>query len=450
MMARLLERLTQPAGPADALCAAFAARTARIGVVGLGHVGLPLACAVARAGFAAIGIDHDAAKIEAIGSGRSPFPHFADPCLDRLVATGRLMPSTSHADLAAADAVLLCVPTPLDAEGQPDLRHVRAASEAAIGAMRRGGLLVLESTTWPGTTRQVIAPMLAARGWQIGCDVFLAYSPEREDPGNPRYTTTAIPKLVAGAEVVSQRVAEALYGAIVEKVVPVASLETAEAAKLAENVFRAVNIALANELKQGFAAMGLDAWQITEAAATKPFGYMPFWPGPGPGGHCIPVDPAYLAWAARTHGASMPLTETAMVLNAAAPHGVVARAGAILGGLQGRRILLLGIAYKRNVADLRESPALVLMEAMEAAGATVCFHDPLVEIIPASAGHPGLAGRRSLSWSAALEAEWDAGLVATDHDAVDYAALLDRLPLIVDTRNAFPRRALHDARVVPA
>ena len=434
----------------DRLAVMIAARTAVVAVVGLGHVGLPLAVASGRAGFRTIAFDIDAEKVRLLAAGRTPLAHLPTAEIAPLLRGGRLAATADPAMLAVADAVILCVPTPLGADGTPDLGHVSAAGEAAARAMRPGSLLVLESTTWPGTTRRMLAPLLETRGWRIGEDVFLAYSPEREDPGNARFRTADIPKLVAGADPGSLRLALALYGAMVARTVPVGSMETAEAAKLVENVFRAVNIALANEFKQALAAMGLDPWSVIEAAATKPFGFMPFWPGPGPGGHCIPVDPAYLAWAARENGAATPLIDAAMAANAAAPVRVAARLEQLLGGLRGRRVLLLGLGYKRNIADVRDSPALVLLDAMEGCGAAVGFHDPLVPVIPATPEYPRLAGRASLGWEAALTGDWDAALIATDHDGVDYAALPGRVPLVVDTRNSFARRGLPGAGVVQA
>lgn len=434
----------------DRLAALIAARTAVVAVVGLGHVGLPLAIASGRAGFRTIAFDIDREKVRLLGAGRTPLPHLPAAEIAPLLQGGRLAATADPAMLAVADVVILCVPTPLAADGTPDLRHVSAAGEAAVRAMRPGSLLVLESTTWPGTTRRLLAPLLEARGWRMGVDAFLAYSPEREDPGNARFRTADIPKLVAGADPGSQRLALALYGAMVARTVPVAAMETAEAAKLVENVFRAVNIALANEFKQALGAMGLDAWTVIEAAATKPFGFMPFWPGPGPGGHCIPVDPAYLAWAARQHGGATPLIDAAMAANAAAPVRVAARLEHLLGGLRGRRVLLLGLGYKRNIADVRDSPALVLLETLEDCGAEVGFHDPLVPVIPDTPEHPAVAGRAGLGWEAALAAAWDAALIVTDHDGLDYAALPARVPLVVDTRNSYARRGLSGAGVVQA
>lgn len=434
----------------DRLAALIAARTAVVAVVGLGHVGLPLALASGRAGFRTIAFDIDEERVRQLAAGQAPLAHLPTAEIAPLLRRGRLAATADPAMLTLADAVILCVPTPLAADGTPDLSHVRAAGQAAAHAMRPGSLLVLESTTWPGTTRHLLAPLLEARGWRIGADAFLAYSPEREDPGNPRFSTADIPKLVAGADSGSQRLALALYGAMVARTVPVGGMETAEAAKLVENVFRAVNIALANEFKQAFTAMDLDVWTVIEAAATKPFGFMPFWPGPGPGGHCIPVDPAYLAWIAREHGAATPLIDAAMAANAAAPVRVAARLEHLLGGLRGRRVLLMGLGYKRNVADVRDSPALVLLDALEGCGAEVGFHDPLVPVVPATPDYPRLTGRAGLAWEVAIAADWDAALIATDHDGVDYAALPARVPLVVDTRNSYARRGLAGACVVQA
>lgn len=425
----------------------IAARTAVVAVVGLGHVGLPLARAIATAGFGAIGLDTDPDRVAVIAGGGSPFRHLPAAGLAPLVRAGRLRATTDAAALAAADAVLIAVPTPLGADGTPDLGAVEAATRAAAAQLRPGTLLVLESTTWPGTTRQIVQPILEAAGLRVGHDVFLAYSPEREDPGNARFTTAAIPKLVAGADPASATAALALYGAVAERVVPVASLEAAEAAKLVENVFRSVNIALANELKLAFDALGVDVWEATAAAATKPFGYMPFWPGPGPGGHCIPVDPEYLSWAARRAGAPTPLIDQASAGNRAMPERVLARLAQGLRqrcgrSIAGSRILLVGVAYKRGIEDVRESPALRLIELIEAAGGRASFHDPYVTRLPAMAEHPQLAGRRGIAWSAPAIAAHHAALIVTDHDGVDYAGLLAHAPLVVDTRNVCARLGL--------
>lgn len=400
-----------------------------------------------------MGLDSDPCRLACLAAGDSPLRHFPAATLRRALRTGAFRPG-GEADLAAADAILICVPTPLGPDRQPDLSCVEAAASQAARHLRPGQLVVLESTTWPGTTRERVLPLLEATGLVCGRDVFLAYSPEREDPGNAEFGTADIPKVVAGADAASRRLALMFYGAVVRRVVPVDSLETAEAVKLAENVFRAVNIALANELKLAFGAMGIDPWAVTEAAATKPFGYMPFWPGPGPGGHCIPVDPHYLSWRARAEGAETRLIDLACAINDAMPGRVVGRLEEALQvqgkGLAGRRVLVLGIGYKRNHEDARESPGLRLMELLEAAGAEVHHHDPLVPEVPRLPEHPSLAGRRGLAWSTEALRGFDAALIAADHDGVDYAALAAAVPLVVDTRNACARRGLVGPHIVKA
>jgi UDP-N-acetyl-D-glucosamine dehydrogenase len=350
--------------------------------------------------------------------------------------------------LAEVDAVLICVPTPLGADGAPDLSALRAAARSVAWNLHPGQLVVVESTSWPGTTREVVQPILEATGLRVGRDVFLAFSPEREDPGNRAWRTAAIPRLVAGADTQALHLAETLYAQVVERVVPVESLEVAEAAKLTENVFRAVNIALANELKLVFGRMGIDVWQVMQAAGTKPFGFLPFWPGPGLGGHCIPVDPAYLTWQARRSGVASRLVELALSINGAMPQHVLARLAAAQPGgrLAGRRVLVLGVAYKPNIADVRESPGLRLMALIEAAGGEAVYHDPLVPEIPA--GTP-LAGRRSVSLSEGI-AGCGSALIVTDHDGVDYAEVAAALPVVVDTRNVCARLGIRGSNVLAA
>ena len=450
---------TMPALPvrdrsaAASLARRLAARTATVAVVGLGHVGLPLALAAAKAGFRTVGLDSDAGRLSRLADGDSPLRHVPAAALRQALGTGAFR-TGGETDLAAADAILICVPTPLGPDRRPDLSCVEAAAAQAARHLRPGQLVVLESTTWPGTTRERVLPLLEATGLVCGRDVFLAYSPEREDPGNAEFGTADIPKVVAGADAASRRLALMLYGAVVRRVVPADSLEVAEAAKLAENVFRAVNIALANELKLAFGAMGIDPWAVTAAAATKPFGYMPFWPGPGPGGHCIPVDPHYLSWRAQAFGVETRLIDLACAINDGMPARVVARLAEALAAqgkaLAGRRVLVLGVGYKRNHEDARESPGLRLMELLEAAGADAVHHDPLVPVVPALPEHPSLAGRRSLAWSPEALRGFDAALIAADHDAVDYAALAAAVPLVVDTRNACTRRGLVGAHIVTA
>jgi UDP-N-acetyl-D-glucosamine dehydrogenase len=446
-------RAAAPAGLAQ-LEARFAARTARIAVVGLGYAGLPMALALAEAGFPTLGLEHDAARLARLAAGASGMRHVGPESLAPALASGRFAVTGAWERLADADAILICVPTPLGPDRAPDLSAVREASTAVARILRPGQLVVLESTTWPGTTREVVQPILEAGGLRCGRDVFLAYSPEREDPGNAGFRTATIPRVVGGADPASLCLAVALYGAAIEQVVPVASLEAAEAVKLAENAFRAVNIAFANEMKLVLGAMGIDVWEVVAAAASKPFGFLPFWPGPGVGGHCIPVDPLYLAWKARASGVPARFVELAAEINADMPfHVLTALQGAMqarLGrGLAGSRILLLGVAYKPGIEDVRESPALRLIELIEEQGGEAPYHDPLVPVLPALPEHPGLAGRRSLGWPAAL-AGCDAALIVTDHAGIDYAGLCAALPLVVDTRDACGRRGLRGAHIVKA
>ncbi len=440
---------------AAALARRIADRTARVAIIGLGHVGLPLALAICGAGFRTLGCDTDGEKLARLAAGESPLRHIPSEALWPHLRSGRFALAGQRSSLNEADAILICVPTPLGRHREPDLSHVEDAARRIAGQLRPGQLIVLESTTYPGTTREVLLPILESTGLRCGREFFLAYSPEREDPGNAEFHTAGIPKVVGGADAASLRLALALYGAVVRRTVPVGSLETAEAVKLTENVFRAVNIGLVNELKLVFGAMGIDIWEVIEAARTKPFGYMPFWPGPGLGGHCIPVDPFYLTWKARAHGVSTRFVELAGEINTAMPHHVLDRLAQALDrmqqrGLSGSRILVLGLGYKRNLDDLRESPALRLMELLEERGAEADYFDPLVPRIPRLAEHPGLGGRRSLAWSAEALHEYHAALIVTDHDAVDYAMLARESRLVVDTRNICGRLGLTGPHIIKA
>lgn len=439
----------------DALMAAIHSRRAVIGVIGLGYVGLPLALAAVEAGFPVLGFDINPARVEAIGAGRQVINYLDPAALHSALDTGRFSATADFSRLSEADAVILCVPTPVTRNRDPDLSYVRASTASAAATLRPGQLVVLESTTWPGTTAEVVRPLLEAGGLTVGEEVFLAFSPEREDPGNAHYGTRTIPKVVGADDPASRDLAVALYEAMITRVVPVSSAAAAEAAKLTENIFRSVNIALVNELKLVYDAMGIDVWEVIDAAATKPFGYMPFYPGPGLGGHCIPVDPFYLTWRAREFGMETRFIELAGQINTAMPGHVVDRLARALSdhsarALNGARILLIGAAYKKNVDDTRESPSLVLIEAIEARGATCDFHDPLIAQIPPTREHPGLAGRRSVDLTSGALAAYDAVLIATDHDAVDYALLSRAARLVVDTRNAMARRGLPGERVVKA
>jgi UDP-N-acetyl-D-glucosamine dehydrogenase len=439
----------------DALVARFRARDARIGVIGLGYVGLPLARAAAQRGFHALGLDIDRAKVELLNAGGSYINHITAESVAAVRATGRFEATADFARLGDCDAIILCVPTPLTRQREPDLGFVERTTEAVAPHLRPGQLVVLESTTYPGTTREVMQPILEKGGLKSGRDFFLAYSPEREDPGNAQFGTNDIPKVVGGDGTDAQRLAVALYDQIVTRTVPVSSLEAAEAVKLTENIFRSVNIALVNELKIVFEAMRIDIWEVVDAAKTKPFGYMPFYPGPGLGGHCIPIDPFYLTWKAREFDIATRFIELAGEINTAMPRRVVDKTVAALSELSGRalngaHVLILGIAYKKNVDDTRESPAFKVMELLEQRGAIVDFHDPYLSAIPPTREHAHFAGRPSSPLSEAVLANTDVAIICTDHDDVDYEFLARHAKLIVDTRNACARRGLAGAHIVKA
>jgi UDP-N-acetyl-D-glucosamine dehydrogenase len=432
-------------GTAEALAAELhdllVSRKANVGVIGLGYVGLPLALAAHRAGFAVTGFDIDRRKVELINNGGSPMHTLPAGRVAEACARRDFRASHDFSEIGNVNALAICVPTPLSRHREPDLTFIERTGEAIAPHLKRGQLIVLESTTYPGTTQDVLRPVLEKSGLKAGRDFFLAYSPEREDPGNPDFETSTIPRVVGGDDPATAELAAALYGQIVSKVVPVASCATAEAVKLTENIFRAVNIALVNELKQIYSRMGINVWDVIDAAKTKPFGFMPFYPGPGLGGHCIPIDPFYLTWKAREYNVATRFIELAGEVNAAAPRGVIEALIEALStrhqkSLNGARVLLLGMAYKKNVDDMRESPSLTILEMLEARGARVEYYDPHIPVIPMTREHAPLAGRKSVTWNKDTISAFDAALICTDHDAVDYRALGEWLPLIVDTRNA--------------
>src|ERR1041385_2711458 len=417
--------VVEPAPDVEALIERFRGREARIGIVGLGYVGLPLLRAAVEKGFPALGFDVDRNKVDILNAGGSYIRHIEPESIARLRREERFSATDDFRRLAEVDAIILCVPTPLTRQREPDLTYVVRTTESIAPHLRPGQLVVLESTTYPGTTREVMRPILEASGLRSGRDFFLAYSPEREDPGNDRFGTRDIPKVVGGDGDPAMRLACAFYDQVVARTVPVSSTDAAEAVKLTENIFRAVNIALVNELKVVFEAMGIDVWEVIEAAKTKPFGYMPFYPGPGLGGHCIPIDPFYLTWKAREFAIQTRLLELAGEINTAMPQRVVEKTVAALSehsgrALRGARILIIGVAYKKNVDDTRESPALTIMELLEGRGARVEFHDPNLAEIPRTREHAQLAGRRSMPLDKATAAAVDAAIICTDHDAVDY------------------------------
>lgn len=430
-------------------------RTATIGVVGLGYVGLPLAAATARAGFKVIGFDVDNSKVEKLRTGRSYIGAVTDETLQSVMSDGSFRPTSDFAAFAECDVISICVPTPLTKQREPDLSFVENTTRAIAAHLRKDQLIVLESTTYPGTTDEVMKPILEAGGYRSGRDFFLGYSPEREDPGSAGFETTTIPKVVAGDGPVAAALVAQFYGAIVDKVVPVSSIKVAEVVKLTENIFRAVNIALVNELKVIYGAMGIDIWEVIEAAKTKPFGYMPFYPGPGLGGHCIPIDPFYLTWKSREFEVSTKFIELAGEINVSMPHYVMSKLTEALDThlglpLSQASILIVGVAYKKNVSDVRESPALKLIELLETRAADIAYHDPHVARIPKTRKHPTLAGKNCIRLSRDSIGAYDAVVIVTDHDGIDYGLLANHSRLIIDTRNAMQRNGIVCDRVVKA
>jgi UDP-N-acetyl-D-glucosamine dehydrogenase len=436
---------------ADALVGKLEAREAVIGVVGLGYVGLPLALDCAQSGFRTIGIDLDEARVAAIREGRSFLSYIDDKALSDV--RDSLEAYTGSTALAAADVVLICVPTPVTGNCAPDLGAVRAAARGARDNLRRGQLVVLVSTSFPGTTSSVVGAILEESGLRAGEDFLLAFAPEREDPGNTEFPARRVPRVVGSDAPQGLRAVEAFFAAIGTPTVAVSSSETAEAVKLLENTFRAVNIALVNELKIAFGRMGIDIWEVIRAAQTKPFGFMPFFPGPGVGGHCIAADPYYLVWRAREFHVSTRLTEMACDINRLMPdqviYGLIEALDTVVGrGLRGARVLVVGVAYKRNIGDARDSPALRIMQLLEERGAEVCFEDPHVPVLPDIDGYAAFAGRCAVMPRSTDYADYDCVAIIADHDEIDYAAIAQHGRLIVDTRNAFQRRGLPLSKVV--
>jgi len=410
-------------------------RSARAGVVGLGYAGLPLAVEIARAGFAVTGIDTDPAKVEQIQARRSYVPDVEAELLERSVASGKLRATTDYAALAECDAISICVPTPLRKTRDPDLGYVLESIANLAPQLRPGALVILESTTYPGTTEEVVLPILQDSGLSLGDDLFVCYSPERVDLGNPRFRTRNIPKVIGGVTPNCLRAGELYYGCVMDRVVPVSSTLAAETAKLLENTFRMVNIGLANETAILCDRLGIDVWEVIDAAATKPFGFMPFYPGPGLGGHCVPVDPHFLAWKSKQAGYEARLIQLASEINGAMPRHVISRIQSALNDhckpVRGSWIHLVGVAYKRNVADTRESPAVDIAAMLALMGAEVTFSDPFVSRF--------IAGVLDLESSELLASarRCDIAVVLADHDGVDYGALLRAAPLVLDTRNVF-------------
>jgi len=413
----------------------------KIAIVGLGYVGLPLAIQFARADVHVLGLDIDVSKVELINKGRSYIKHIASDTLEEVVNQKKLCASTDFGRVQEVEAVIICVPTPLSKNREPDISFVLETGQAIAPHLSRGALVVLESTTYPGTTDEDLRLVLEkGSGMKAGVDFHLAFSPEREDPANEQSKVKLIPKVVGGHTPACLERAVALYGKTIDNLVPVSSCRVAEATKLLENIFRSVNIALVNELKLVYGAMGIDIWEVIEAAKTKPFGFMPFYPGPGLGGHCIPIDPFYLTWKAREYGEHTRFIELAGEINTRMPEHVVRVVADALNtqckAIKGSKILILGLAYKPNVDDERESPSYVLMKLLAERGAQVGYYDPYVPTIKLTREHPEFAGKESIEWNRAIIETFDLVLIATNHSSVNYHELGDWAQCIVDTRNA--------------
>ncbi len=415
-----------------------------IAIVGLGYVGLPLSLQFARSGTQVIGLDIDTSKVEALNQGRSYIRHIPSEAIKEQLTAKKFSASTDFSKIRDLDAIIICVPTPLNKNREPDISYIIDTGKAIAPHLHKGILVVLESTTYPGTTDEDLRLVLeSGSGLKAGVDFHLAFSPEREDPGNPKSQVADIPKVVGGLTPACLEKAKALYGLAIKTVVPVSSCRAAEATKLLENIFRCVNIALVNELKIVYSAMDIDIYEVINAAKTKPFGFMPFYPGPGLGGHCIPIDPFYLTWKAREYGQATRFIELAGEINTGMPEYVVHRTTDALNffrkAANGSRVLIIGLAYKPNVDDDRESPSYTLLELFKKHGAEVSYYDPYVPIIRPTREHPHWAGIKSVTWDKKTISSFDAVVIATGHDVINYQELADWSPCIVDTRNAMSK-----------
>jgi UDP-N-acetyl-D-glucosamine dehydrogenase len=424
----------------------------KIAIIGLGYVGLPLALQFARSDTHVLGLDIDAAKVKSLMAGRSYIKHIDSSAIATAVKAGRFSASTDFSRVKEVEALLICVPTPLNKNREPDISYILQTGQTIAPHIRKGLLVALESTTYPGTTEEDLRRVLEeGSGMKAGVDFHLAFSPEREDPGNPNSQVASIPKVIGGLTPACLERAKAVYGRAVKTLVPVSSCRVAEATKLTENIFRSVNIALVNELKVVFAAMGIDVWEVIGAAKTKPFGFMPFYPGPGLGGHCIPIDPFYLTWKAREYVQNTRFIELAGEINSAMPEYVIHQVVTALNdrrqALNGAKVLVLGLAYKADVDDDRESPSYVLMTLLKERGAQVSYYDPYVPVIKLTREHPQWAGTKSVSWDAKTIRQQDLVLIATKHANVDYAALAKWAACIVDTRNAMAGISTREGQV---
>jgi UDP-N-acetyl-D-glucosamine dehydrogenase len=429
---------------ADQLQRKIEASNVRVGVIGLGYVGLPLAVEFARAGYTVVGLDIDDSKVEAINAGTSYIADVPDADVASLVAFDRLRATTDFSAIAQLDTVNICVPTPLRKTKDPDVSYMVAAVTQVAAYLHPGMLVILESTTYPGTTEELVRPILEGTGLKVGRDIYLAFSPERVDPGNSQFHTANVPKVVGGSTPESAKLARALYERAIERVVTVGSTQAAEMVKLLENTFRAVNIGLVNEIAMMCDTLGIDVWEVVDAAATKPFGFMPFYPGPGLGGHCIPIDPFYLSWKAKQSGFDARFIELAGEINGHMPAYVVSKVTSALNdhhkAVNGSTILVLGVAYKRDVDDVRESPALDVMKLLHDKGAVVAYSDPHVPFVAAEAWH-GPRALQSVELNRRTLEQFDAVVITTDHRAFDYQLIRDHSRCVIDSRDAL-RRAL--------
>ncbi len=427
-------------------------RKAVVGILGLGYVGLPLAREFASAGLKVLGFDIDRKKVDKLNSGRSIIKHIGHKQVKEMVTSKRFSATTTMSRMKNADAILICVPTPLTKNREPDMQYVEKSCRTIGRYLQKGQLVVLESTTWPGTTRELMKPILEESGLKAGRDFYLAYSPEREDPGNKNFSTRTIPKVIGGLTPRCLAAANALYQTAIVTTVPVSTVEAAEAAKIIENVYRCINIAMVNELKMVFDRMGIDIWEVIEAAATKPFGFNAFYPGPGLGGHCIPIDPFYLTWKARQYGIPTQFIELAGQINTDMPHYVIMRTMDALNerkkSLKDSRVLVLGLAYKKDIDDLRESPSIELIELLKAKGAKVDYNDPYISKTHRQREHDLRMKSRPLD--AKMLASYDVVLISTDHSDYDYDWIVKNSQLIVDTRNATASVKGNRAKIVKA
>lgn len=432
-------------------------KQAKIGIIGLGYVGLPLGLEFIESGFNVIGFDVDERKIPVLLKGNSYIKHIKNERIKNAVDTGRFDATTDFSRLPEVDVIIICVPTPLDEHREPDMSYIVSTAETIQKYLREGQLVTLESTTYPGTTEEILlplfedAPSFKSKG-EVGKDFYLAFSPEREDPNNPKFTTKTIPKVIGGCTEACLEVAKAVYDSVIEKTVPVSSPRVAEATKLLENIYRSVNIALVNELKMVFHRMDIDIWEVINAASSKPFGYHPFYPGPGLGGHCIPIDPFYLTWKAREYEVNTKFIELAGEINTHQPYYVVQRVMEVLNqhgkSLNGAKVLILGAAYKKNIDDMRESPSLKLIEILRSKGADVSYNDPYVPKLPATRKYR--YDMNSIEITKENLTEYDLVLLSTDHDDYDYGFIIENSKIVVDTRNAFKKHGISNENLFDA